>query len=186
MNIVQMHMGNKISDKRIEMMKANINLLDENDVYYLVAENNFFKNDKRVKFKNINTVIKNMFVEYPNIKTLYPLLTITSNKCNFIRFYLATKMDEYLYIDTDCVLKERIIFDKSKVYFPIFKYDSLDFFLFYTNIDFSKRCIKYMSDTLVQYRRIRTNLFFTFFNQFIHQEKHEIINKDLFLHTRGI
>ncbi len=153
--IFQIWIGDKPED-RIKYMKS---VIDISDSYILFSNKNYFNKNKKIKWVDVNKVIHDLFLEYPELETVYNNLSI-ENKSDLLRFYILSKFDNSMYVDTDVILNEIPLFEYVSVpYFSKYKNKNADTYIIYNNNnkEFFINLLNFYKDKLKEEQLIRLN-----------------------------
>lgn len=165
MNYLQIWIGKKPKNIIIDCMNSVIDKVEDNDTYTLISTSNFFKDNKKVKWININTYESK--IKKNNL--LYKLwnhlpesnideYAIASCKSDLIRLHYLANNDEVLYLDTDILLKEKIAFNSLKPHSGIVL-NRKDWFILYNgnNKEIFDRMINNIIESSYNSRRNKFN-----------------------------
>lgn len=146
---LQLWIGDEIPEHFYNWMKGIQTFVTENDKYLLISEKNFF--DNKISWIDIN----NYNFLFDNITTILPV----QSKVDLIRTYLASKIEDIFYMDTDIELLEKPNFENNgKPYIcqieAIKERDTLDSCIFYNgkNLDFFEDLLERSLNLLNNYK----------------------------------
>ena len=166
MNYLQVWFGKKPKKKILDCMKTVMDNVGEDDTYTLISTTNFLKDNNKVNWIDINKYeleeIKKdekLFIFYNSLDKLQdPDFLKSSYKSNIIRLNYLSNNNNVLYLDTDVVLKEKIIFKENKPHFAFFKRNDKiikDSFVSYngTCLNYFKKILNCMVSGCYDFRR---------------------------------
>jgi hypothetical protein len=126
MNFLQIWIGNKPAKILMTCIESVLSQVTDKDTYTLIGTINFLKNNKKVKYINVNDYLK----KYPEINMMGNIGN--SFQSDLIRFHYAYNNSNVFYVDCDVELEKINNNDFTKDLFSRLNSCHYDIFMFYS------------------------------------------------------